>query len=584
MILETINGPQDLNKLSLEEMNILSGELREALLHKLSIKGGHNGPNLGVVELTVALHRVFNSPVDKLVFDISHQTYIHKMLTGRWQSFTDESKFEEITGYTDPAESEHDHFIIGHTSTSVSLAHGMAKARDLKATDENVVAIIGDGSLSGGLALEGLSNAGELDSNLIIVVNDNDQSIAENHGGLYKNLRELRETNGNASTNLFTAMGLDYVYVNDGHDIEKLISTLESVKDTNKPVVVHVHTIKGKGFAAAEKNREMFHAGGPIDLEKGTYKFNSTDVSYNSEIANLMKAEMKADKTVSFITAGTPSVLGFGPDDRNQFKDQFIDTGIAEEHAVTMSSGLAKAGAKPVFGVISTFVQRAYDQLSHDIGINSNPATFLVYLGGIKGMNDVSHLGFYDIPMINNIPNIVYLAPTNLEEQLAMTKYAIHQTEHPIAIRVPVGHLIKTGVEDTTDYSKLNKYEVTTAGSKVAIIGAGNAFHLAEEVSDLLSNSDIKPTVINPKFLSGLDTELLDNLASDHDLVITLEDGQLEGGFGQTIASYLGDSDIKVKNYGITKQFIDKYDVTELMEANGMLPPQIKSYILQRIK
>lgn len=584
MILETITGPSDLNNLSLEQLNTLSGELRTALLHKLSKKGGHNGPNLGVVELTIALHRVFNSPVDKLVFDISHQTYIHKMLTGRYQAFTDEAHFEDITGYTDPGESEHDHFIIGHTSTSISLAHGMAKARDLKGTSENVVAIIGDGSMSGGLALEGLSNAGELDSNMIIVVNDNDQSIAENHGGLYKNLRQLRAGNGVADTNLFTAMGLDYKYVADGHDISGLIEVLESVKDTTKPVVIHVHTIKGKGFEPAETNREAFHAGGPIDLEAGEYKFKNTNPTYNSKIADFLKAEMDADQKVAVITAGTPSVLGFGPSDRQQYNQQFIDTGIAEEHAVTMAAGLAKAGAKPVFGVISTFVQRAYDQLSHDVGINSLPATFLVYLGGMGGMNDVSHLGFYDIPMINNIPNIVYLAPTNLEEQLAMTKYAIHQTNHPTVIRVPVGQLIESGVADTTDYSQLNKFEVTAAGSEVAIIGVGNFYHTAVEAAKLLKAKGVNATIINPKFLSGLDTELLDSLVQDHQLVMTIEDGQLEGGFGQTVASYLGDRDIKVKNLGIKKQFIDKYDVTEFMEANGLSPKQIKDYVLKTIK
>lgn len=583
MILETINGPQDLKALTLDEMNTLSDELRTALVHKLSIKGGHNGPNLGVVELTVALHRVFNSPVDKLIFDISHQTYIHKMLTGRWENFTDESKFEEITGYTDPGESEHDQFIIGHTSTSVSLAHGMAKARDLKSTNENVVAIIGDGSLSGGLALEGLSNVGELDSNCIIVVNDNDHSIAENHGGLYKNLRQLREGNGVADTNLFTAMGLDYKYVADGHDIAGLIEVLESVKDTNKPVVVHVHTIKGKGLEFAENNREAFHAGGPIDIEKGEYKFQNTNPTYNSKVAELLKAEMEADPTVAVITAGTPSVLGFDLQSRERFGQQFIDTGIAEEHAVTMASGLAKAGAKPVFGVISTFVQRAYDQLSHDIGINNNPATFLVYLGGISGMNDVSHLGFYDIAMINNIPNIVFLSPTNLEEQVAMTKYAIHQMNHPTVVRVPVGPLVETGVEDTTDYSVLNKFEMTSKGSRVAIIGAGNFYHKAVEVANELRSKEIEPTIINPKFLSGLDTKMLDSLVVDHDLVITLEDGQLEGGFGQMVASYLGDKEISVKNLGITKQFIDKYDVNEFMDANNLTNEQIVEYILNHI-
>ncbi len=584
MILETINGPEDLKKLSLAEMEALSSELREALLFKLSKVGGHNGPNLGVVELTIALHKVFDSPKDKLIFDISHQTYIHKMLTGRWEAFTNEAKFGEITGYTDPNESEHDHYIIGHTSTSISLAHGMATARNLKGTNENVVAIIGDGSLSGGLALEGLSNVGEMDSNLIIVVNDNNQSIAENHGGLYKNLKELRETKGNASNNLFEAMGLDYVYLDEGHDLTKLIETLNNVKDSNKPVVVHVHTTKGKGFAAAEQNREAFHAGGPIDLENGEYKYKNNNASYVSKTAELLKNEMDQDETVAVITAGTPSVLGFDQATREKYGQQFIDTGIAEEHAVTMASGLAKSGAKPVFGVVSTFVQRAYDQISHDIGINANPATILVYLGGMAGMNDVSHLGFYDIAMINNIPNVVYLSPATLEEHLAMTKYAIHQQNHPTVIRVPLGQLIETGVTDTTNYADLNKFAMTRTGSKVAIIGVGNFYHNAMATADILKTNGIDATVINPKFLSGLDTEMLDGLVANHDLVITLEDGQLEGGFGQMVASYLGDADIAVKNLGIKKQFIDKYDVKEFMQENGLTPEQVAEYALNQIK
>ncbi len=584
MILETINGPEDLKKLSLAEMEALSSELREALLFKLSKVGGHNGPNLGVVELTIALHKVFDSPKDKLIFDISHQTYIHKMLTGRWEAFTNEAKFGEITGYTDPNESEHDHYIIGHTSTSISLAHGMATARNLKGTNENVVAIIGDGSLSGGLALEGLSNVGEMDSNLIIVVNDNNQSIAENHGGLYKNLKELRETKGNASNNLFEAMGLDYVYLDEGHDLTKLIETLNNVKDSNKPVVVHVHTTKGKGFAAAEQNREVFHAGGPIDLENGEYKYKNNNASYVSKTAELLKNEMDQDETVAVITAGTPSILGFDQATREKYGQQFIDTGIAEEHAVTMASGLAKSGAKPVFGVVSTFVQRAYDQISHDIGINANPATILVYLGGMAGMNDVSHLGFYDIAMINNIPNVVYLSPTTLEEHLAMTKYAIHQQNHPTVIRVPLGQLIETGVTDATNYADLNKFAMTRTGSKVAIIGVGNFYHNAMAAADILKTNGIDATVINPKFLSGLDTEMLDGLVANHDLVITLEDGQLEGGFGQMVASYLGDADIAVKNLGIKKQFIDKYDVKEFMQENGLTPEQVAEYALNQIK
>ncbi len=581
MFLEKINQPADLDQLNLSELNVLCSELRDALLFKLSQKGGHNGPNLGVVELTVALHKVFNSPIDKFVFDVSHQTYIHKMLTGRRLGFTDPEAFDSITGYTDPRENEHDFFTIGHTSTSISLAHGMAKARDLKGDNENIIAIIGDGSLSGGQALEGLNNAGELDSNLIIIVNDNNQSIAENHGGLYKNLKELRETNGKAKTNLFTAMGLDYHYVADGHDIDGLINILNEVKDSAKPVVLHVKTIKGMGYEAAVNNREKFHAGGPIDLEKGEYKFNSTDATYFTKTNDILVNEMENDELVSVITAGTPSILGFNKELREKFNKQFIDVGIAEEHAVAMASAMAKNGAKPVFGVLSSFLQRTYDQISHDLSIDENPATILVYLGSVHAMNDVTHLGFYDIPMISNIPNLVYLAPTNLEEYEAMLKYSIHQTKHPLAIRVPVGPLTITNEKDNTDYSIINKYQVVNQGQDVAIIGAGNFFNLAREVqTELKEKHDLNITLINPKFISGVDTELLNSLHDKHNLVITLEDGQLEGGFGAKIATHFASSKMHVKPLGIEKQFIDKHNANALLQENGISKEQIITYIL----
>ncbi len=583
MYLKNINQPTDLDKLTLDQLNVLCTELREALLFKLSHKGGHNGPNLGVVELTVALHKVFNSPIDKFVFDVSHQTYIHKMLTGRREGFTNPEKFESITGYTDPRESDHDFFTIGHTSTSISLAHGLAKARDLKEDKENIIAIIGDGSLSGGEALEGLNNAGELDSNLIIIVNDNNQSIAENHGGLYKNLKELRDTNGLAKTNLFTAMGLDYHYVADGHDLTSLISTLKLVKDSNKPVVVHVKTIKGMGYEAAENNREKFHAGGPIDLENGEYKFANNAPTYFSKTNDILVNEMQNDPLVSVITAGTPSILGFNKQLREKFDKQFIDVGIAEEHAVAMASAMAKNGAKPVFGVMSSFLQRTYDQLSHDLSIDENPATILVYLGSVYGMNDVTHLGFYDIAMISNIPNLIYLAPTSLEEHEAMIKYSIHQTKHPVAIRVPVGPLKVTGIKDETDYSITNKYHVANKGSNIAIIGAGNFFNLAEEIQqELKEKYNLNITLINPKFISGVDEALLESLKTDHKMVITLEDGQLEGGFGSKIATHYADSHMHVKPLGIKKQFIDKYDAQTFLKENGISKEQIIEYILNQ--
>ncbi len=581
MYLEKIDKPQDVKELNIQELEVLSEELREALLFKLSKKGGHNGPNLGIVELTIALHYVFNSPIDKMVFDVSHQTYIHKMLTGRKDGFTDENKFSTISGYTNPNESEHDFFTIGHTSTSISLANGMAKARDLKEDKENIIAIIGDGSLSGGEALEGLNNVGQLNSNMIIIVNDNDQSIAENHGGMYTNLRELREGNGEAKTNLFTAMNLDYLFVGEGNNIEELIQALRKVKDSTKPVVVHIATTKGKGYKPAEENREKFHAGGPIDLEKGEYKFINSGETYTSKTAEFLKKKMKADKTVSLITAGTPSVLAFDKISRDEFKKQFIDVGIAEEHAVAMASGLAKNNTKPVFGVFSTFLQRTYDQISHDLCLNGNPATILVYGASHASMTDATHLCYFDIAMISNIPNLVYLAPTTMEEHTAMMEWAIEQSQHPVAIRVPFGEVKTSGIQDETDYSKLNKYQVVEKGAGVAIIGLGNFYHLAKEVhEELKDNHNIDATLINPKFITGIDKDLLEELKETHDMVITIEDGQLEGGFGSKIMMYYSDSDVKGKAFGFDKTFEDRYNPIEFLKENNVTLEDIVQYII----
>lgn len=583
MKLQNLQSPQDLKQLNVLQLTELCNQLRESLLFKLSKTGGHNGPNLGVVELTTALHYVFNSPVDKIIFDISHQSYIHKMLTGRHQSFTDETKFKLITGYTDPKESEHDHFTVGHTSTSVSQAVGMAKARDLKGETHNVIALIGDGSLSGGLALEGLSVAGEMTSNIIIVVNDNDQSIAENHGGLYKNLKELREQT--ATTNLFTAMGLDYVYVDNGHDLTKLISTFEQVKDIKNPVVVHVKTTKGKGFEPAENNREKFHAGGPINLETGEYQFQNDDATYTSELADILRTELNNDPLVALVSAGTPMSFGLTPQERVSYKNQFIDVGIAEEHALTMASAMAKAGAKPVWSVFSSFLQRTYDQLVHDTCIDSNPVTILVGAAGVHGMSDVTHLGIFDIPMISNIPNLVYLAPTCMEELEAMVKYAIHQQEHPTAIRIPTGKLHYSNIVDTTDYSQTNKFVKTQSGSKVAIIGLSNFYHLGVNVGKVLEEKyNLTPTIINPKFASGIDEEMLNQLCADHQLIISLEDGQLEGGFGQKVTKALEDKDIQVKTYGLKKEMIDRFNPEQLLETLGITDEQIANDIVDALK
>lgn len=570
MYLEKIALPYDVKKLNVEELEKLSGEIRENLLKKLSEHGGHIGPNLGIVEVTVALHYVFNSPEDKIVYDVSHQSYVHKMLTGRKDAFMNPKKYDDVSGYSNPEESKHDFFEIGHTSTSISLACGLAKARDLKEEKGNIIALIGDGSLSGGEAYEGLNNVAEQGTNMIVIVNDNEMSIAENHGGLYKNLRELRETEGKASCNFFKAMGFDYYYVKNGHDFNELIEAFNKVKDTDHPVVLHIHTIKGKGFKLAELHKEQWHWGMPFELATGEPKFSMDGEDFGTLTAEYLLKKMEEDKKVVAITSGTPTVFGFTEDRRKKAKKQFVDVGIAEEHAVALASGIAKNGGTPVYGVYSTFIQRTYDQLSQDLCINKNPAVILVFAASVYGMNDVTHLGLFDIPMMSNIPNLVYLAPTCKEEYFKILDFAMTQKENPVAIRVPGMGVVSRGIEDNTDYSKLNKFEVTKKGKDVAIIALGDFYSLGEEVLSTLSKEGIEATLINPKFITGLDENLLDELKKEHKLVITLEDGILEGGFGEKIASYYGTESMKVKNYGIKKSFPDRYVAEELLKENGI--------------
>lgn len=579
-ILEKIESPKDLKPLSISEMKELAEEIRSALLKKLSIHGGHFGPNFGMVEAIIAMHYVFESPKDKLVFDVSHQSYPHKILTGRKDAFLYEDHYDDVTGYTNPEESEHDWFNVGHTSTSISLASGLAKARDLKGENYNVIAIIGDGSLSGGEALEGLDFAGEQKSNFIIVVNDNDMSIAENHGGLYKNLKELRASNGTCECNLFKAMGLDYVYVNDGNNLESLIDTFKKVKDIDHPIVVHINTEKGKGYKFAEDNKENWHWTMPFDIETGkpTVSFDGED--YGDLTAKFLLNKMKKDEKVVAIVAAVPTNIGFTKERRLEAGKQFVDVGIAEEHGIAMASGIAKNGGKPVFATHSSFMQRTYDQLSQDLCINNSPATILVNTASVYGMNDVTHLGLYDIPMISNIPNMVYLAPTSKEEYFAMLDWSIEQTEHPVAIRIPCNGVISDGRAPDTDYSDINKFKVEQKGEKIAILALGDFYQLGEELAkEIKEKLNITPTLINPRYITGLDEELLNELKQNHNQVITLEDGILEGGFGEKIASFYGNTDMKVKNYGIKKAFYDKYDVNELLKANKLTTQQILAEI-----
>lgn len=576
MYIENINSPADVKKLNIMQLNVLAEEMRHALLTRASRHGGHFGPNFGMVEAIIAMHYVFDSPKDKIVFDVSHQCYPHKMLTGRKDAYLYEEHYDDVSGYTNPDESEHDFFTVGHTSTSISLACGLAKARDLNGEDGNVIAVIGDGSLSGGEALEGLDFASELNSNMIIVANDNDMSIAENHGGLYANLKLLRETNGQAECNLFKAMNLDYIYVDKGNDIASLIEAFEKVKDTTKAVVVHINTLKGKGYAPAEQNKEKWHWHAPFDITTGESLSKGGEPDFSDASLEYLLKKMDEDKRVVAITAGTPTVMGFTADMRAKAGKQFVDVGIAEETAVALASGIAANGGKPVFGVYSSFIQRAYDQITQDVCINGNAVTFTVFAGSVYGMNDVTHLGLQDIPMLNSIPGLVYLAPVTKEDYIAMLDWSLTQNAYPVAIKIPGGSMISTGVPVTKDFSKLDTYEITKKGSRVAILGLGTFYENAVKAADILKSSHgIDATVINPYYISGIDADTLNELKKDHAVVATLEDGYLEGGFGAKIAAFYGSSDMKVLNFGIKKEFIDRYDVSEVLKDNHLTPEQI---------
>ncbi len=577
MLLEKIQSPKDVKVLSMPQLHELAQEIRDGILNRDSNIGGHVGPNLGIVETTIAMHYVFNCPEDKFVFDVSHQSYPHKMLTGRAFGYYDNNRFQEISGYSSPAESlEYDQFELGHTSTSISLASGLQKARDIKGTKENIVVVIGDGSLSGGEALEGLDEVGELGTGIIIVVNDNEMSIAENHGGLYKNLALLRETNGQAECNLFRAMGLDYQYIADGNDVETLIKAFQQVKGIDHPIVLHIHTEKGKGYAPAEQNKEPWHWSVPFDIETGKPKAEGGGEDYGNMTAEYLLEEMKKDKHLVAVTSGTPTVAGFFKARREEAGAQHVDVGIAEEQAVAMISGMAKGGIRPVYNVYSTFIQRTYDQIAQDLCINGNPAVINVFCASLYGMNDITHIGFYDIPMLSNIPNLVYLAPTCWEEYKAMMAWGIQQTSHPVAIRVPGGTVTHSDEQFDEDYSELNRFKMTHKGSKVAIVALGAFYGLGKQVAALLKEQKgIDATLINPRYITGLDEEMLESLKADHEKVITLEDGALEGGFGEKIARFYGDSDMRTLCFGIKKGLYDRYDYQQLAKDNELTPEQI---------
>ncbi len=577
--LNFISSPTDIKKLNTDELKVLASEMRDAILNRLALKGGHFGPNLGIVECTIALHYVFNSPVDKFVFDVSHQSYPHKLLTGRVSNFLCEDKLDDICGFTNPSESEHDIFNVGHTSTSISLACGLAKGRDLKNSNENIIAIIGDGSLSGGQALEGLNFASELNSNLIIVVNDNNMSIAENHGGLYASLKELRATNGTAQGNIFKAFGLDYKYVADGNDICALIDAFSSIKDTPRPVVLHINTIKGKGYERAECEKEKYHFYGPFDKKTGELTYKSQGESYISIARDYAVNRAKNDKLFTVVCAGAPSAIGFDKEIRDSLGAKYVDVGIAEEHAVGFASALARAGARPIFATYSSFIQRCYDQISQDLCLNSSPATLLISNASIYGMRDQTHLGFFDIPLLSSIPNLVYLAPASKEELVSMLEWSTSQDKCPVAIKNPAGPVFSADYDVRTDYSD-NRYQITKKGQDVAILALGSFYKIGLELHSELGKRGINATLVNPCFANIVDYATLDALRENHSTFVTLEDGVLNGGFGHGVASYLARYAVRTYTYGLKREFVDRYDIPTLLRDNHLTPEQIIADIL----
>ena len=569
--IERINEAADVKKFKVEELDQLAEEIREALFNRLTKIGGHFGPNFGMVEAEIAMHYVFNSPVDQFVFDVSHQSYPHKILTGRKAGYIYDDHFFEDSGYTNPGESEHDLFNVGHTSTSISLASGLAKARDLKGEKRNVIAVIGDGSLSGGEAMEALNVAGsELNSNFIILVNDNEMAIAENHGGIYRNLAELRKTNGKAENNIFRAFGLDYMYVEKGNDIPALIEAFNRVKDIDHPIVVHIHTTKGLGYQPAVEHKEAWHWCMPFDRETGlpTVDFGDGE-DYTSMTAKYIMDKAKKDKDFLVITPAMPMTGGLSEDLRKELGSQYIDVGIAEEQAVAMASGAARNGAKPLVITNTTFIQRTYDQISQDVCINGSAVTILLNYTSFAGLTDVTHLGIFGISAFSNIPNLQILAPSSKSEYLNMLDWALDQNEHPVMILIPGNEV--TDREADRDYSDIGKFKVEHQGEKVAILALGDFYQMGESLAGAVKERlGFEPTLVNPRFASTIDTELLEQLKENHRLVVTLEVGILDGGFGQKIAAYYATSDIKVKNYGLEKKFYDRYDPAKLLEELGM--------------
>lgn len=628
-ILSSIHTPADVHALSAQQLRDLCLEIRATLLDYGKKHGGHIGSNLGVVELTVALHRVFDSPRDRFIFDVSHQSYVHKMLTGRAAAYLDQSRFDEVTGFTNPLESEHDSFVLGHTGTSISLACGLAKTRDMQrgATGEstigNVIAIIGDGSLSSAIAFEGLNNAAEQGGNLIIIVNDNEMSIAEDFGGMYGQLAKLRTSNGMAELNLFKAFGLDYRYVEQGNDVDALVEVLNEVKDIDHPIVVHIHTTKGLGFNdeteadngsdGCNQTNPQPHAGQCEanhwqDPEASLGKPLDARKYYGEMAMASLERRFDNEPELVVISPATPGSNGITRDFRERAGAHYVDTGITEEHAAAFAAGIARAGGRPVLATSATFFQRTFDQLQQELALNHVPATLLIFGAGISGA-DNTHSGTFDMTMFANVPDVTCLAPASGEQMLDMLAWATGPSEHGVvAIRMPGEQILALERAADMAFDPLQRaeehdpavniagacpfirYQIVQPGRDVAILGLGNTMPLAAEITSALAENDeehaaITATLVDALQYSTMDAELLAMLADGHRLVVTLEDGQLEGGWGEKVTAFYANSSnakasrVRVLNFGAAKEFTDRVPLGELNERYGLTSETIVSRI-----
>lgn len=570
MELTDIQIPSDLRDCSISELEVIAQHIRNLIIHRTSHIGGHIGSSLGATDIIVALHHVFGLDDAQFIFDISHQSYAHKILTGRHEGFKNKDKFHTISGYSNPAESTHDAFHLGHASTSLSLACGLMIGRDLQHRTHPIIAMIGDGALSGGEAYEALNHLSTMSSQCLIIINDNEQSIAENHGGLYTHLQQLRETYGESPNNIFKALGFSYRYVDAGNSLAPLIHAIKDCKDETTPTVLHIHTTKGYGYNKAITNPESFHNPSGFDIDTGETKKRYTN-SYESIVAKQLIDALEQNKAACIVTAATPGGFCLTKDIREKLGAQYIDVGIAEEHATTLLAGIAHNGGTPILPIYSTFLQRAYDQIINDLCINNSNALILVYRASIYGNKDMTHLGFNDITMLSNMPNLMYLAPTTVEELESSIRYGVEHHNHPIAIRIPVGSPIYETSQSNTTECPVTSCNITQSGNTIAIIGVGNFYHKAVELSHAIHDAiHIFPTLVKPLCISSLDTDTLNELTKNHNIVITLEDGELEGGYGQKIASYYGKTSMNVLNYGISKQFYDRYNPEDVLQQNHL--------------